>query len=77
MARVRYFAAAEEYAGRAEEQRDEPDVATLRAALAADYPALGRILAQCAVLVGGRRVADDTSLPPDAPVDILPPFAGG
>ena len=39
MARVRYFAAAEEFAGRAEEHRVEPDVATLRRALTAEYAA--------------------------------------
>lgn len=77
MAHVRYFAAAEEFAGRAAEQRDEADLASLRAALASEYPALGRILTQCAVLVGGRRVADDTALEPDVVVDVLPPFAGG
>ena len=77
MARVRYFAAAEEFAGRAEEHRVEPDVATLRRALTAEYPALGCILTRCAVLVGGRRVGDDTVLAIDATVDVLPPFAGG
>ena len=70
MARVRYFAAAEEFAGRAEEHRVEPDVATLRRALTAEYPALGRILTRCAVLVGGRRVGDDTVLAIDATVDV-------
>jgi len=49
----------------------------LRRALTAEYPALGRILTQCAVLVGGRRVGDDTVLAIDATVDVLPPFAGG
>lgn len=77
MALVRYFAAAEEYAGRAEEQRPEGDVAALRAALSSDYPALGAILAQCALLVNGRRVGDDETLVPDTLVDVLPPFAGG
>ena len=43
MARVRYFAAAEEFAGRAEEHRVEPDVATLRRALTAEYPALAAL----------------------------------
>lgn len=77
MARVRYFAAAEEFAGRPEEHRTETDVAALRAALTVEYPSLGRILPQCAVLVGGRRVADATPLPADVLVDVLPPFAGG
>ncbi len=75
--RVRYFAAAEEFAGRAEEVRGEADLGALRAALSAEHPALGRILPQCALLVDGRRVGDDTALSDAALVDVLPPFAGG
>lgn len=74
---VRYFAAAEEAAGRAEENRAEETLDALRTALAADHPALGAILPRCAVLVGGRRHDDDVPLAADATVDILPPFAGG
>lgn len=77
MVQVRYFAAAEEFAGRPTEQRGESDLAALRAGLAADYPALGRVLARCAVLVDGRRVADSAPLPDGTLVDVLPPFAGG
>ncbi|RLK52921.1 MoaD/ThiS family protein [Microbacterium telephonicum] len=77
MARVRYFAAAEEFAGRAEEQRVEPDLGALRTALAAEYPSLGDILPRCAVLVDGRRTADAAPLASDTLVDVLPPFAGG
>ncbi len=77
MARVRYFAAAEEAAGREEEVRSEPTLGDLRAALANDYPDLGRILPRCAVLVGGSRAGDETPLAADALVDVLPPFAGG
>ncbi|MDL5351368.1 MoaD/ThiS family protein [Microbacterium sp. zg-YB36] len=77
MARVRYFAAAEEMAGRAEEHRDEPTLGHLRAALVSERPGLGGILPRCAVLVGGARVDDDTPLGADDLVDVLPPFAGG
>ncbi|PZU40241.1 MAG: molybdopterin synthase sulfur carrier subunit [Microbacterium sp.] len=77
MARVRYFAAAEEAAGRDEESRDETTLGALRAALVADYPALAGILPRCAVLVGGARVSDVTPLAADATIDVLPPFAGG
>jgi sulfur-carrier protein len=77
MARVRYFAAAEEFAGTAEEVRDEPTLGALRDALAAEHPALGEILPRCAVLVDGARVADDAPLAATATVDVLPPFAGG
>lgn len=77
MARVRYFAAAEEMAGRAEEQRPERTLGDLRAALATERPGLGGILPRCAVLVRGARVDDDTALGDDDLVDVLPPFAGG
>ncbi len=77
MARIRYFAAAEELAGRAEETRTEQTLGALRAALAADRPGLGGILPRCAVLVGGVRAEDDAALDADTLVDVLPPFAGG
>jgi molybdopterin converting factor small subunit len=77
MARIRYFAAAEEFAGRAEEQRTEPDLATLRTALTAEYPTLGRLLPTCALLVDGVRRTDAAPLTTDTLVDVLPPFAGG
>lgn len=77
MARVRYFAAAEEFAGRREEVRSERTLGELRAALAVEHPALGGILPRCAVLVGGARVDDDTTLDDQVLVDVLPPFAGG
>jgi len=77
MARVRYFAAAEELAGRAEETRAEATLGALRTALAPARPGLGGILPRCAVLVEGSRVDDDTVLTDDTLVDVLPPFAGG
>lgn len=77
MARVRYFAAAEEMAGRAEEVRAEQTLGALRAALSTERPGLGGILPRCAVLVGGVRVDDDHALGRDDLVDVLPPFAGG
>lgn len=78
MARVRYFAAAEDLAGTAEEFRTETTLSVLRAALVAERPALGAILPRCAVLVSGsRRDDDDAHLAADTVVDVLPPFAGG
>ncbi|WP_105565088.1 MoaD/ThiS family protein [Microbacterium halophytorum] len=77
MTTVRYFAAAEEAAGRAEEARSEPTLDALRSALAADHPALAPILPRCAVLVDGRRRDDDAPLTGAETVDVLPPFAGG
>jgi len=77
MATVRYFAAAEEMAGRSHEVRSETTLGELRVALAAERPGLGGILPRCAVLVDGTRVDDTTKISADALVDVLPPFAGG
>lgn len=77
MAQVRYFAAAEELAGQAEEIRGEPTLGALRAALQAERPGLGAILPRCAVLVDGVRVADETPLSAESLIAVLPPFAGG
>ena len=77
MALVRYFAAAQDAAGRDTERRGEATLGELRRAVATEHPALGGILPRCAVLVGGSRVADDTALGADDLVDVLPPFAGG
>ncbi|MBD8023557.1 MoaD/ThiS family protein [Microbacterium gallinarum] len=74
---VRYFAAAQEAAGRDTEHRIEATLGDLRRAVAADHPGLGTILPRCAVLVGGSRVDDATALGRDDVVDVLPPFAGG
>jgi len=78
MTRVRYFAAAEEAAGREEETRTEATIGALRAALASEYPGLRAILPKCSLLVGGLRAdSDDLALDADTVVDVLPPFAGG
>jgi len=76
--RVRYFAAAEEAAGREEEVRSEATLGELRDALAADHPRLGAILARCSILVDGVRTSDPRARIDGAEtVDVLPPFAGG
>ncbi len=78
MARVRYFAAAEEAVGLDEETRSESTLGALREALAADHPKLAAILPRCAVLVAGSRTEEpSTALAADTVVDVLPPFAGG
>ncbi|MCZ4067744.1 MoaD/ThiS family protein [Microbacterium sp. H37-C3] len=77
MARVRYFAAAAERAGRNDENRSEVTLGALRDSLSREHPGLGAILPKCAVLVDGARVSDTTEIGPDVTVDILPPFAGG
>lgn len=75
--RVRYFAAAAEAAGTDAEERTEPTLTALRAAVVADHPELGGILDRCAVLVDGTRRDDDAPLAGVTHVDVLPPFAGG
>lgn len=77
MTRVRFFAAAEEAAGTAEEARDETTLDALRSALIADHPGLGGVLPRCAVLVDGARRDDDAPLTGSETIDVLPPFAGG
>jgi len=76
---VRYFAAAAEAAGRAEEMWDSP-VATageLRAALVARYgTAMSRVLDAGSFLVDGV-VTRDPARALGERVDVLPPFAGG
>ncbi len=77
MTRVRYFAAAAEAAGTDAEERTEPTLAGLRAAVVSDHPALADILPRCAVMVDGVRSDDDRSLDGVELIDVLPPFAGG
>lgn len=80
MARVRYFAAAEEAAGVAEQARAETSLTALRDAVIAESPGLRGILPRCTVLVDGVRVGlddGDAVLNADTLVDVLPPFAGG
>lgn len=77
MTTVRFFAAAEEAAGSASEERSEATLDALRAGLVADHPALGGVLPRCAVLVDGRRHDGNTALAAGSTVDVLPPFAGG
>jgi molybdopterin converting factor small subunit len=76
---VRYFAAASEAAGRADELWDSPvaTVGELRAALAERYgAAMQRVLETGSFLVDGV-VSRDPARPLGERVDVLPPFAGG
>ena len=79
MTLVRYFAAAAEAAGRADEVWDSPvaTVGELRAALAERYGApMSRVLETGSFLVDGV-VSRDPARPLGERVDVLPPFAGG
>ncbi len=84
-ATLRYWAAAREAAGTAEEQTS---AATLAAALStavaergADGDRLANVLKRCSFLVDGQQVGkrdpETVPLDPGAVVEILPPFAGG
>lgn len=76
---MRYFAAAEEAAGRPEERIELADatVGGLQAELVARYgDAMERVVRSGSFLVGGV-VSRDPSRTLTAAVDVLPPFAGG
>ncbi|WP_372593757.1 MoaD/ThiS family protein [Actinotalea sp.] len=79
MITVRHFAAAAEAAGTSTERLDVDTVGALREVLLTSHgPAMGRVLAQSALLAGGVRVDDDdVRLDDGIVVDVLPPFAGG
>ena len=76
---IRYFAAAAEAAGRADEVWDAPvaTVGELRDALSARYgAAMTRVLESGSFLVDGV-VSRDPARALGQRVDVLPPFAGG
>jgi len=77
MTTVRFFAAAQEAAGRDALITEAATVGALRIQLVDEHPALAGILPRCAVLVDGARVDDDFALAAANTVDVLPPFAGG
>jgi molybdopterin converting factor small subunit len=76
---VRYFAAAEDAAGRGEERVELADatVGGLQAELVARYgEPMERVVRSGSFLVGGV-VSRDPSRELSGTVDVLPPFAGG
>ena len=77
---IRYFAAAEEAAGVAEESVPVADGATLADLLeqaSARHPGLADALPACSYLVATVSGRPTTPVPAGAVVDVLPPFAGG
>lgn len=77
---LRYFAAAEEAAGVAEEVVPVDDGATLADLLATAvgrHPDLAATLPACSYLVATVSARPTTRVPAGAVVDVLPPFAGG
>jgi molybdopterin converting factor small subunit len=51
--------------------------AMLRSRLAAEWPAIAPLLARSTVAIGDRYVTDDSQVPCDADVAIIPPVSGG
>jgi molybdopterin converting factor small subunit len=77
---LRYWAAAKEAAGRAEEQVPAASLArTLDEARRRHGARFAAVLGVASLLVDGRRIRpeDDPELLPGAVVEVLPPFAGG
>ncbi|MCA1675979.1 MAG: MoaD/ThiS family protein [Actinobacteria bacterium] len=79
---VRYFAGARAAAGMPSEDLELHEGATVADALDVvterHGDALSKVLAACSFLLDSVAVRDRTvPLPPDAELDVLPPFAGG
>jgi molybdopterin converting factor small subunit len=77
---VRFWAAAREAAGCAEDSVPAGPLPVVLACAVERRPGLQRVLPACSVLVDGRRAARDERgepVPPGAVVEVLPPFAGG
>jgi sulfur-carrier protein len=78
VANVRYFAGARVAAGVAEESIPAATLADLVHTVAARSDRMAAVLAASSFLIDGLAAHDRTlSLPRDATVDVLPPFAGG
>ncbi len=84
MVTVRYWAAAKQAAGVAEETLSAETLAQALAAAAARHPAetgFGAVLARSSFLVdgeqAGRHGLDAVALHDGAVIEVLPPFAGG
>ncbi|WP_239333979.1 MoaD/ThiS family protein [Frankia sp. CiP3] len=79
---IRYWAAARDAAGVAEERQHADTLADLLATVSERHPGrLAAVLACCAFLVGdvpvGAREHADVLLVDGCVVEVLPPFAGG
>jgi molybdopterin synthase sulfur carrier subunit len=73
---VRFWAAARQAAGHAEEATLAPTIGELRSQLS-QREGLAKVIAVASFLVDGVRADDDTAIPTTCIVDVLPPFAGG
>jgi molybdopterin synthase catalytic subunit len=78
--RIRYFASLREAVGASEEALDLPDGATVaqaRTLLAAQRPALARLLPTCAAAVNRSYAQAETPLSEGAELAFIPPLGGG
>ncbi len=76
---VRFFARAKDLAGvESLTLADSPgNVGELRRLLAERLPDLAPLLAKSALAVNNEFADDDTPIPPDAEIAVLPPVSGG
>jgi molybdopterin converting factor subunit 1 len=78
--RVKLFAVAKELAGRDELEVEVPQAARLadvRRAVAAEFPALGRILPHAFWAVSAEYASDDTIVNDHSDIALIPPVSGG
>ncbi|MER6004252.1 MULTISPECIES: MoaD/ThiS family protein [Nonomuraea] len=79
--KVRYWAAAKEAAGVAEEPFDAVTLGELMTKITQNHGDLARVVRRCSFLVDGspvgKRPHDEVVLADGATVEVLPPFAGG
>ncbi|WP_326635319.1 MoaD/ThiS family protein [Streptosporangium sp. NBC_01755] len=78
---VRYWAAAKDAAGIAEESFEAETLAELMTKITSSREELARVVRRSSFLVNGdpvgRRAHETIVLPEGATVEVLPPFAGG
>ena len=78
---VRYWAAAKDAAGIAEEPFEAENLAELMTKITSDREELARVVRRSSFLVSGdpvgRRAHETVVLAEGATVEVLPPFAGG
>lgn len=79
--KVRYWAAAKEAAGMAEEPFEAATLGELMAKITQNRAELARVVKRCSFLVDGspvgKRSHDEVVLADGVVVEVLPPFAGG
>ena len=77
---LKLFAVAKDLAGRSQLELELPEAATvadLRRRVAEVLPELRELLPSVMIAVAAQYAADDTPIPPDAEVALIPPVSGG